>query len=99
MGSEINDRDKGEQVTEKIDEIRKKIKVIIENDSFEGGLLGNEFIDIFRQVENNDNQDQQGNRIEKCTQELFNDIVIDGFHRYFSSIYAIKIEKLSEPPG
>jgi hypothetical protein len=43
-------------------------------------MLGYEFIDIFRQVENNDYQDQQGDGIKKSTQEFFNNIVIDGFH-------------------
>lgn len=81
MRGEINDRDKSEQVAEKIDEIREEIKIIIEDDGIKRGLLGNEFINVFRQVENNDYHDQQGNRIEKCTQEFFNDIIIDGFHR------------------
>jgi hypothetical protein len=48
LRGEINDRDKSEQVTEKIDEIREEIKIIIEDDGIKRGLLGNKFINVFR---------------------------------------------------
>jgi hypothetical protein len=84
VGCKINDRNEREEVTEEIYKIRYEIQVIIENDGLERGFLGDELVDIFRKVENNDDHDQQRNGIEKRTQEFFNDIVIDGPHGYFS---------------
>ena len=81
MRCEIYYRDKSEKVTEQVDEIWDEIKIVIENDGMKRRLLGYEFVNVLRQVENNDYQDQQGDGIEKCTQEFFNNIVIDGFHR------------------
>jgi hypothetical protein len=81
LRGEIDYGDKCEKVTEQVDEIRNKIKIVIEDDGMKRCMFGNKFINVFRQVKNNDDQDQQGDRIEKSTQEFFNDIVIDGFHR------------------
>jgi hypothetical protein len=39
MRGEINDRDKSEQVTEKIDEIREEIKIIIEDNGMKRACL------------------------------------------------------------
>jgi hypothetical protein len=99
VGREIYYRNKCEKITEKVDEIGDEIEVIIEYDCVERGLFGDELIDVFGKVENDDDHDQQRNGIEKGTQEFFNDIVIDRFHWYFSGYYAVKVEKLSEPLG
>jgi hypothetical protein len=58
MGSEVNNGNEGEEVTEKIDEIGDEIKIVIENNGIQRCLLGNKFINIFRKIENDDDHDQ-----------------------------------------
>jgi hypothetical protein len=103
MGShlrcKIDDGNECEQVTEKVDKVRDEIEIVVENDGVKRGFFGNKFINVFRQVENNNDKDQQGDRIKKRTQEFLNNIKIDGFHRQLSSLYAVNVEKLSEPLG
>jgi len=57
FGSEIYDRDKGEQGTEKVDEVGDEIKVIIKNNFVERCFAGNQVINVFGDVENYYNND------------------------------------------
>jgi hypothetical protein len=97
VGCEIDDRYKCEKIAEQVNKVRDKIQIVIKNDGIQGRIFGDEFVDVFGKVENDDDHDQQRNGIKKSTQELFYDIVIDRFHGYFVRIYAVKVEKLSEP--
>ncbi len=60
--------------------MRNEVEVVIKNDGLCWCFLFNELINIFREVKNNGNGNDERNRKEKSSQELFDDIEINFFH-------------------
>ena len=62
---EKDHRDKRQQITEKINEIRNKIKVVIENDGAYWCIAAKEIVYFFRNVKNYDDKNQKHQRKEE----------------------------------
>jgi hypothetical protein len=79
-GSEKDDGDESQQVTEQVDEIGNKIEVIIKNDCLKRGIPAQKIINFLRNIENNDDKNQQHQGEKECAQEFPDDIQINGPH-------------------
>ena len=76
FGGEENHRDEDKQRAEHIDEVRNEIQVIIEDNSFQRGLLVDEVIYLLTDIENDDYDDNQQQRHEESTYELPYDVAV-----------------------
>ena len=61
----IDDRYKSEQGAEKVDKVWDKIQVIVENYFVERSLAADKVINVFRNIENNNNYNYQRDRKKK----------------------------------
>jgi hypothetical protein len=79
--SEIDHRDEREEVAEQVYEIWDEVDVVIKNDPFQRGPLFEELIDVFGNVEDDHDEDQQEDGEKKGAQELLDDIQVNFLHR------------------
>jgi hypothetical protein len=55
-----------------------KIQVVIEDNGFERGIMLQEIVDVFGNIENNNDKDEKNDGKEEGSEELPYDIVING---------------------
>jgi hypothetical protein len=55
-----------------------KIQVVIEDNGFERGIMLQEIVDVFGNIENNNDKDEKNDGKEEGSEELPDDIVING---------------------
>ena len=56
-GSKEDDGNKGEQVTEKVNEVGDKVEIVIKNNGTQRGIKFQEIINFFRDIENDHDKD------------------------------------------
>lgn len=79
LGGEVDDRNKDKKRTEEVGKVRNEVEVILKDNVFGGDVFRNEFVEVFRDVEDRGDADDQGNGIEEGSEELPGDIKVDGF--------------------
>jgi hypothetical protein len=79
-GGEKNNGNKGQKVAEEVDEVRDKVEIVIEYDRVERCIPLQEVIDLFGDIkdDHDENEEEQGK--EECSQKFLNDIEIDRLH-------------------
>ena len=76
-GGEEDHRDEDEQRREHVYEVRDVVKVVVEDDRTQRGLVLDEVIDVLRQVDDDDDADDEQQRYEEGQDELLDDVAVD----------------------
>ena len=63
-------------MTEEIDEVRNEIYIVIENDLVNGNIRLEKIFDLFGNVKNNNNKNDQENGKEERPEKFFQDVAI-----------------------
>jgi hypothetical protein len=90
LGSEKDHRNKGKKIDEQVNEVRNKVQIVVEHNGPKRRLVPDKTVQIFRNIKDDHNDDQQSNGIKKCAQELFDNIDIQDLHLRITIILSLR---------
>jgi hypothetical protein len=82
LGGEKDDRDKGEQIYEKVNEIRDKRNVEMKHHLIKRGVVLDEAVHVFRHVEHYNHYDEQTDGKEESANEFLENIPVEFSHPF-----------------